>query len=60
MVKSLTSKNLGNTADGDLIAYPKTIDKLIRKFPSATIVIPGHGEFGGIELIKHTKELLTK
>jgi len=60
MVKSLNSKNLGNTADGDLIAYPKTIDKLIRKFPSAKVVIPGHGEFGGIELIKHTRELLTK
>ena len=58
MVKSLSSKNLGNMADGDPIAYPKTIDKLIRKFPSATIVIPGHGEFGGIELIKHTRELI--
>ncbi|MCX6220637.1 MAG: subclass B1 metallo-beta-lactamase [Bacteroidia bacterium] len=60
MVKSLNSKNLGNTADGDLITYPKTIDKLIRKFPTAKIVIPGHGEFGGIELIKHTGKLLTK
>ena len=60
MVKTLNSKNLGNTADGDLIAYPKTMDRLIRKFPSAKIVIPGHGEFGGIELIEHTKELLTK
>ena len=60
MVKSLNSKNLGNTADGDLIAYPKTIDKLIHKFPTAKIVVPGHGEFGGIELIKHTRELLSK
>ncbi len=60
MVKSLGSNNLGNTADGDLIAYPNTLDKLIRKFPSAKIVIPGHGEFGGIELIKHTRKLLTK
>jgi len=60
MVKTLISKNLGNMADGDLIAYPKTIDKLIRKFPNAKIVVPGHGEFGGIDLIKHTRELLTK
>ena len=57
MVKSLNSKDLGNTADGDLIAYPKTIDKLIDRFPMAKIVIPGHGQFGGYELIKHTKEL---
>ena len=60
MIKSGNSKDLGNTADGDLIAYPKTIDKLIDRFSMAKIVIPGHGQFGGFELIKHTKELLTK
>jgi len=60
MVKSINSKDLGNTVDGDLVAYPKTIDKLLRKFPDAKFVIPGHGPFGGIELIKHTMELLTR
>src|ERR1035437_6299676 len=60
MIKSMDSKNLGNTTDGDLSAYPKTINKLIKKFPSAKIVIPGHGAIGGFELIRHTKELLTR
>ena len=59
MIKSMDSKNLGNTADGDLAAYPGTIDKLIKKFPSAKIVIPGHGDVGRVELIIHTKELST-
>ncbi len=57
MVKSLNAKDLGNTADGDLTAYPKTIDALIRKFPMANIVVPGHGQYGGLELLIHTKEL---
>jgi hypothetical protein len=57
MVKSLNSKDLGNTADGDLITYPKTIDALIRKFPMARIVVPGHGQYGGLELLTHTREL---
>jgi metallo-beta-lactamase class B len=57
MVKSVHSENLGNTADGDLAAYPETIDRLINKFPMAKIVIPGHGQFGGPELMTHTKEL---
>jgi hypothetical protein len=57
IVKSLTSENLGNTADGDLTAYPKTMDAVIRKFPIAEIVIPGHGAVGGRELLIHTKEL---
>lgn len=60
MVKSLNAKDLGNTADGDLVAYPKTIDKLIAKFPTAIIVVPGHGQIGGLELIMHTKDLLTE
>lgn len=58
MVKSLDAKNIGNIADGDLASYPKTIDKLLRRYPDAKIVVPGHGQYGGIELIMHTKELL--
>ena len=30
---------------------------LIRKFPTAKIVIPGHGPYGGLELLSHTREL---
>jgi metallo-beta-lactamase class B len=57
MVKSINSKDLGNTADGDLSAYPNTIDKVIAKFKDARIVVPGHGPYGGLELLTHTKEL---
>ncbi len=57
MVKSIDSNNLGNTTDGDLNAYPQTIQKLKAKFPDAKIVIPGHGACGGIELIEHTLKL---
>ena len=57
MVKNMRSRNLGNTADGDLISYPMTLTKVMKKFPSAKIVIPGHGEYGGLELIEHTLEL---
>jgi metallo-beta-lactamase class B len=57
MVKNMRSKNLGNTADGNLISYPITLTKVIKKFPTAKIVIPGHGVYGGLELIEHTLEL---
>jgi metallo-beta-lactamase class B len=58
MVKSMDAKNLGNTADGDLKAYPNTLRLVLRKFSGAKIVIPGHGDFGGIELINHSLSLL--
>lgn len=54
IAKSMNSKNLGNTADGDLKAYPQTLEKLINKFSDAKIVVPGHGMPGGVELLKHT------
>ena len=60
MIKSLTSTNLGNTADGDLKAYPITIEKVANKFPMARFVIPGHGQFGGMDLVNHTKDLINK
>ena len=58
MVKSLSSRNPGNTADGDLKAYPVTLGKLLKRYRDARIVIPGHGEAGGYELITHTMDLL--
>jgi len=60
LVKELNAKGLGNIVDGDLIAYPKTIDKVLHKFQDAKFVIPGHGAYGGLELVRHTNELLTK
>jgi metallo-beta-lactamase class B len=60
MIKSIDSKDLGNIVDGNLATYPKTIDKLMNRFPNPKIVIPGHGQFGKFELIKHTKELSIK
>jgi metallo-beta-lactamase class B len=58
MVKSSGSHDLGFLGDGNLAEYPGTIGKVLKKFPSARIVIPGHGPAGGYELILHTAELL--
>jgi metallo-beta-lactamase class B len=60
MIKSLNSTDLGNVADGDLNAYPATIEKLIRKFKTAEIVIPGHGKAGSLDLLYHTRDLTLK
>jgi metallo-beta-lactamase class B len=60
MVKDLNAKDLGNIADADLKEWPTTISKAIHKFPNARYVIPGHGQVGGIELLTHTQQLLTR
>ncbi len=58
MVKEMSSKTLGNLADADVDQWPSSVGKVIFKFPSAEIVIPGHGRFGGKELLIHTQKLL--
>lgn len=60
MAKAMNAQGLGNTVDGDLNEWPKTIDKVINKFKTANTVIPGHGSWGGPELLQNTRDLLTK
>ncbi len=57
LIKSLDSQSLGNTADGDLEAYPTTLLKVRRAYSHAKIVVPGHGDWGGPDLIEHTLKL---
>lgn len=60
MVKSINSRSLGFIGDGDQKAYPTTLKKVRELYSDAKIVIPGHGRFGGVELIDHTIELAKK
>jgi len=57
MVKSRNARNLGNIADADVESWPKTLKKVKKAYPGAKIVVPGHGDTGGLELIDHTIEL---
>jgi len=58
MVKDIHSKGLGNLSDAKLEEWYPTIQKVIAKFPDAKVVIPGHGQIGGKELLEHTSKLL--
>lgn len=60
LIKDMSSTTPGNTTDGDIDAWPVTIAGVLERFSEARVVVPGHGEFGGLELAKHTQALLTK
>lgn len=60
MVKSIDSGNLGNTSDGDTVNYANTIRNVIEKYGEADYVVPGHGKWGGSELLFHTLELAAR
>ncbi|MFH1717597.1 MAG: subclass B1 metallo-beta-lactamase [Planctomycetota bacterium] len=57
LVKALNAKNLGNISESDLPAFPKTLKKVKEAYPDAKIVIPGHGQPAGLDLIDHTIKL---
>lgn len=58
LIKALDSKSIGNTADANIKAWPFSLKKLSERYSTAEIVIPGHGSWGNLDLIKHTLELL--
>lgn len=58
LLKSLDSKDKGSVTDADLGQWPLSVGKLIDKYPDAEVVIPGHGRWGGSDILEHTVELV--
>ncbi len=60
LIKDIESNTLGNIADANLIEWESTMLKVRNKFKSVKLVIPGHYDIGGKELIQHTYKLVKK
>lgn len=60
LIKSLNSKTLGNLKDSRVDEWIDTIKKIKESYKGIKIIIPGHGKFGGPELLTHTISLVKK
>ena len=58
MVKAMKWKNLGFIGDAVIDQWEGTVQKVKSAFPDSKIVVPGHDESGGMELLDHTIELV--
>jgi metallo-beta-lactamase class B len=47
----------GNLADANVKEWSNTIERIKETFSSAKIVVPGHGKYGGTELLDFTIKL---
>ena len=57
-VRSAGSASLGNTADAEIAEWPTAARRLIARYGRrAQLVVPGHGEPGGADLLRHTLDL---
>jgi metallo-beta-lactamase class B len=57
LVEPLSAASLGNTRDGDLDTYSITLQAVRDAYPKAKVVVPDHGDPGGLDLIDHTLTL---
>ena len=56
MLKSLKSGK-GNLADAEVSQWSYTIRNIKVEFPDIQIAVPGHGKYGGIELLDYTIDM---
>ncbi len=60
LIKSSDSDNLGYIGDAVMDDWDLTVKKVMEKYRNIKTVVPGHGNFGGAELLNHTVELVER
>ncbi len=60
VIKSLDARDKGNTSEANVLMWPASAEKVRQEYPDAEVVIPGHGKWGNVDLIRHTIELVRK
>jgi metallo-beta-lactamase class B len=58
LVKEMAAPTPGNVDDADLKKWPGAVRTVAVRYPKAAVVVPGHGAWGGLELLNHTLEIL--
>lgn len=56
-IKESAAEDLGYTGDADPAAWVASLDAAAAWSPHPRVVVPGHGAWGGMELITHTRTL---
>lgn len=58
LIRGITSKSLGYTAEADIKNWKSSVERLRLNYPAVELVVPGHGNPGGINLLTHTQNLV--
>jgi metallo-beta-lactamase class B len=58
LVKSTESRDMGNVKDANLDTWPVAIERLLKLYPQALYIIPGHYMWGDKRTLLHTLKLL--
>ncbi|WP_243401235.1 subclass B1 metallo-beta-lactamase [Leptospira harrisiae] len=58
LIKAIDAKDLGNVKEADLNEWPNSVKRVLSRYPDAEVVVPGHGDWGKLDLLRHTIRLL--
>ena len=58
LVKEKQARSKGNTRDAVLEDWAQTVLHVKSRFPEAKVVVPGHGQPGGLDLLDHTARIV--
>jgi glyoxylase-like metal-dependent hydrolase (beta-lactamase superfamily II) len=59
-VRAQAASTLGNVAHAQLPAWRAALERAIARYPTATLVVPGHGATDDLALMRHTLALLRR
>ncbi|TQV88331.1 DIM/SIM/IMP family subclass B1 metallo-beta-lactamase [Aliikangiella coralliicola] len=57
LVRSAASRSLGYVGEAAIDSWPSSVQKLVDNYPTANLVVPGHGAVGDKKLLSHTISL---
>ena len=60
MIFSIPQKKPGYIADANMIEWPESVTHVQNRYKDIKIVVPGHGDWGNIDLLQHTIDILNK
>ena len=56
-IRAAETRSLGNVSDAFVSRWPDSAEKLMFRYKTAQLVVPGHGKVGDAALLKHTRDL---
>ncbi len=60
MIRAMADTRPGYIAYANMDEWPVSVELVLKKFPRAKIVVPGHGFEGNFELLQHTIDILNE
>lgn len=57
-LKATAWKGLGFLGDAVVGEWAPSLEALLGRYPNAETVVPGHGGIGGLEIVRHTRDLV--